>query len=217
MHSTTMWVHRPQQRTSLVTRQQRIVTSMETQRALLPRQQTSLEIQRPRIVTATGIPSVHRPRPRISLEIQQRRIGTVMATQLEQRDRARTFLAIRTPLTRIPMDVRQAHQRLLQISLERQRPRIVTGMVRPLAPQRPLRTSLAPEVPSSVETPATRLSGRGRIGDLRNYGDTEERMPKDVSDVEGADTCHQAFTASNSFSITTSAYISVGADVGVSY
>ena len=62
MHSTTMWVHRPQQRTSLVTRQQRIVTSMETQRALLPRQQTYLEIQRPHIVTATGTPSAPRLR-----------------------------------------------------------------------------------------------------------------------------------------------------------
>lgn len=173
-----MWGHRPQQRTFLVTRQQLTVTSMGTRRALLLRQQTSLGIPRPRTVTAMGIPSAHRPRPRMSLETRQRRIGTVMASQLEQRDRARTFLAIRTPLTRIPMDVRLAHQRLLQISLERQRPRTVTGMVRPLAPQRPLRTSLAPEVPSSVETPATRLSGRGKMGkeDLRRYGITETSL-----------------------------------------
>ena len=176
MHST-MSEHRPRQLTTLVIRQQPIVTGMETRLELRRHLRITLAIRRRLIVTDMETLLVHLQHPQIILVIQRLLIVIVMATPQVQPDQILTISGIPIPPILTDMGIPLEPHRVQRITLATQQPPIVIVMDRYKAAQHHLLITSEIAIPSSVATILTQPFGVGKDIDYEKDYSNGTNMP----------------------------------------
>lgn len=176
MPSTTL-VHRPQQLTTLVIRQQLTVTGMETRQVLRHHLRITLGTRRRLIVTGSETLLVHLQHRPIILAIRQPLTVIVMATRQELQDRIRTILGIPIQPIQTDMGIPLEPRHHQQITLATQQPLIVIVMDRHKAVQHHLLITSAIGIPSSVVTIQIQPSGVGKDIDYEKDYSNDTNVP----------------------------------------